>query len=78
MKRTWLWVGVSVIVLAVLYLPSLGIERWSILSWLLVLLCPLIHLLGFHGTHGKHAHTDGGNTAAPQRPSALLKGPDEA
>jgi hypothetical protein len=70
MKRTWLWAGVGVVVLALLYLPSLGIGGWQVFGWLLFLLCPLIHLFGFHGAHGHggQAREDdaAGNDGAPR------------
>ncbi len=68
MKRTWLWVGAAVVALAFLYLPTLGISGGQILVFLLVLLCPLMHLFGMH-RHGGHGSGDSGAV----RPSALDK-----
>jgi len=59
MKRTWLWVGAAAFALALLYLPALGISGGQILVFLLVLLCPLMHLLGMH-RHGGHGSRDSG------------------
>ena len=58
MKRTWLWVGATVLALAFLYLPTLGISGGQILVFLLVLLCPLMHLLGL-SNHGGGEIDDG-------------------
>lgn len=68
MKRTWLWVGAAVVALAFLYLPTLGISGGQILVFLLVLLCPLMHLFGMH-RHGDHGSGDSGAAG----PSALDK-----
>jgi len=80
MRRTWLWAGAGVIVLALLYLPSLGIGSWQALAWLLLLLCPLMHFFGFHahGGHDHGRHTGGANGAAPDRAAAPLEHGDEA
>lgn len=61
----WLWVGVAVMALGFLYLPTLGVGLGQILAFLLVLLCPLPHFLGGH-RHGSHEQ---GDSAGP-RPSA--------
>ena len=75
MKRTWLWVGAAVVALAFLYLPALGISGGQILVFLLVLLCPLMHLFGMH-RHGDHGSGDSG-AAGPSGPSAgQVKAPD--
>jgi len=75
MKRTWLWVGAAVVALAFLYLPTLGISGGQILVFLLVLLCPLMHLFGMH-RHGGHGSGDSG-AAGPSGPSAgQVKAPD--
>jgi hypothetical protein len=68
MKRTWLWVGAAVVALAFLYLPTLGISGGQILVFLLVLLCPLMHLFGMR-RHGDHGSGDSGaaGTSAPDK-----------
>jgi len=53
MKRSWVWMGAAAVVLALLYLPTLGISVGQVFVFLLVLLCPLLHLFGMH-RHGGH------------------------
>ncbi len=75
MKRTWLWIGAAALGLAFLYLPTLGISGGQILVFLLVLLCPLMHLLGMH-RHGGRGSGDSG-APGPSGPSAgQVKAPD--
>jgi hypothetical protein len=66
MKRGWLWIGAAAVVLAFLYLPTLGVSAGQILVFLLVLLCPLLHLFGMH-RHGGHgsAGSDGSGSSSP-------------
>jgi hypothetical protein len=75
MKRTWLWIGAALVALAFLYLPTLGISGGQILVFLLVLLCPLMHLLGMH-RHGGHGSGDSG-APGPSVPDARqVRAPD--
>ena len=57
MKKSWIWIGAAVVALAFLYLPTLGVSAGQLLAFLLVLLCPLMHLFGMH-RHGGHAGHD--------------------
>lgn len=69
MKRSWLWIGAGVVVVAFLTLPTLGIAGGQLLGFALVLLCPLLHFLGFH-SHGRHGHGDGHGEPRAGQPSA--------
>ena len=71
MKRSWLWVGAALLVLAFLYLPSLGVGAGQIFAFLLVLLCPLMHFLGGH-RHGAHG-SGGAGEPEPPAPGAEIK-----
>ncbi|MBI2157884.1 MAG: DUF2933 domain-containing protein [Candidatus Rokubacteria bacterium] len=66
MKRSWLWLGAGVVVLAFLYLPTLGVSVGQILGFLLVLACPLMHFLGGH----RHGGADAKASAPPPAESA--------
>jgi hypothetical protein len=69
MKRTWAWIGAAVLVLAFLYLPSLGIGIGQLLAFLLLLLCPLMHFLGGHrGSHHGSGEVGGNGTSAQRDP----------
>lgn len=51
-KRPWLMiVGCILPLAAVLLLPMFGVSWSTALLFLLVLACPLMHLLGMHGSH---------------------------
>lgn len=51
-RRPWLMIiGCSLPVVAFFVLPFLGISLGTVLVFLLVLACPLMHLLGMHGGH---------------------------
>ncbi len=55
MKRSWLMVvGCSLPLVAVLLLPLLGVSWGTVLVLLMLLVCPLMHLLGMHSGHGGH------------------------
>lgn len=69
MKQKWFWVGAALLVLAIVYLPRVGIGAGQVLVFLLVLLCPLLHLLGGH----RHGAPGGGDTTEGQ-PSAPRSG----
>lgn len=60
MPRSWLWIGAAVLVLAVMAVPTLGVGGGQVAGFLLLLLCPLMHLFGGHrhGTGGA-ARSDG-------------------
>lgn len=61
-KRTWLMViGCSLPIVAVLLLPMFGVSWGTALLFLLVLACPLMHLLGMHGSHH---HPQGGGSGS--------------
>lgn len=63
MTRKWLWIGAAALAVAVLYLPTLGVGLGQIAVFLLVLLCPLMHLLGGH-RHG----AGGAERTEPSKP----------
>ncbi len=59
LNRSWLLTLCLVGLGALLILPSLGVGVGSLFGFLLILLCPLSHLLmmrGGHGGHGGHDH----------------------
>jgi len=58
LNRSWLMTLCLVGLGALLILPSLGISIGSIFGFLLVLLCPLSHLLMMRGGHGRHGGDD--------------------
>ena len=68
LNRSWLMTLCVIGLGALLILPSLGIGIGSIFGFLLVLLCPLSHLLMMRGGHGGHGGHDGGANA-PERPA---------
>jgi hypothetical protein len=55
MKRTWLLLGLSVLLVGAFYLLR---EHWGhalgLLPYALLLACPLLHLFHGHGGHGGH------------------------
>jgi len=59
MARGWLWLVALALAFGVLYLPRLDISWGQVLTFLVLLLCPLMHFLGGHGGHGGHGG-DGG------------------
>lgn len=73
MKRlkTWHLVALAIAIPILYYsLPALGISLWNILLFLLVLACPLFHLLGMHGAHGHGGHAGHGEAGAgPEKAS---------
>jgi hypothetical protein len=79
MKRlkTWHLLALA-IALPILYysLPALGIGLGNILLFLLVLACPLFHLLGMHGAHGHggHARGDEGGSGTDKLPAPQAEG----
>lgn len=56
MKRSWIWIGAATVAAAFLFLSSVGVSASQLLVFLLVLLCPLLHLFGMHGHGGGHKH----------------------
>ncbi len=80
MKRlkTWHLMALAIALPILFYgLPALGISLGSVLVFLLILACPLMHLLGLHGRHG-HAG-QGGTDSDRQKvptPQTNLGGPD--
>ncbi|MBI4537424.1 MAG: DUF2933 domain-containing protein [candidate division NC10 bacterium] len=70
LSRSWLMTLCVVGMGAVLVLPALGISLGSLLAFLLVLLCPLSHLLMMRGMggHGGHGGRDQGTGAGQQSP----------
>jgi len=62
-KRSWLMIiGCSLPVVALVVLPLLGVSWGTALVFLLVLACPLMHLLGMHGGHHQPGSQDGPNS----------------
>lgn len=56
-------VGCTLPLAAVLLLPMFGVNWGTALLFLLVLACPLMHLLGMHGSH----HHPQGRGSRPAR-----------
>ena len=54
MPRSWLWIGAALLALTVVSMPTLGMGGGQVAAFLLLLLCPLMHLFGGHrhGTGG--------------------------
>lgn len=56
-KRTWLLLAASLLLVAAFYVLR---EHWAhvlgLAPYLLLLACPLLHLLHGHGGHGRHHH----------------------
>lgn len=51
-SRSWLMIiGCSLPIVAVFVSLMFGVSRGTALLFLLVLACPLMHLLGMHGSH---------------------------
>jgi hypothetical protein len=62
MSRSWLTALCLVGLGALFVVPALGISIGTLLTFLLVLACPLMHLFmmrGGHGGHGGHDHGAG-------------------
>ncbi|HSB68465.1 MAG TPA: DUF2933 domain-containing protein [Candidatus Methylomirabilis sp.] len=69
LNRSWLMTLCVVGMGALFFLPALGISIGSLFAFLLILLCPLSHLLMMRGAHGGHGgHHHGGST--PERPAS--------
>jgi DUF2933 family protein len=67
LNRSWLMMLCVVGLGALFFLPALGISIGTLFTFLLILLCPLSHLLMMRGGHGGHGgHDHGGST--PERP----------
>jgi hypothetical protein len=78
MKLTRPWLAtLGVIGLGVLFiLPALGISIGTLLTFLLVLACPLMHLFMMRGGHGGHGgHDHGVGTAERPVPDAQASVP---
>ncbi len=75
LNRSWLMTLCVIGLGALLILPSLGIGIGSLFGFLLILLCPLSHLLmmrGGHGGHGGHDHGAGtGDRPVPDAQASL-------
>lgn len=65
MTRGWLWLIVLALAFGVLYLPRLDISWGQVLTFLVLLLCPLMHFFVGHGHGGHGGHGDGGEPGAP-------------
>lgn len=63
MTRGWLWLVALALAFGVLYLPRLDISWGQVLTFLILLLCPLMHFLGGH-RHGGHGGNGGGEPGA--------------
>ncbi len=72
MKRMWLWVGVAVLAVAFVYVPTLGVGWSQILAFLFLLLCPLMHFFGGH-RHGSHGGVEPRENEPPGRTSQEIK-----
>ncbi|MBB3545141.1 MULTISPECIES: DUF2933 domain-containing protein [unclassified Rhizobium] len=59
-SRTWILMAASLGIIVVFFMLR---EHWphalGIAPYLLLLACPLMHLLHGHGGHGGHDHKDG-------------------
>jgi len=73
MPRSWLWIGAAMVGLAVLALPSLGIGGGQVLAFLLLLLCPLMHLFGGH----RHGGGGAGRSGASKPEERAVRAPDD-
>ncbi|OGC00085.1 MAG: hypothetical protein A3G35_02685 [candidate division NC10 bacterium RIFCSPLOWO2_12_FULL_66_18] len=75
LSRSWLMTLCVVGLGALLILPTLGIGIGTLLTFLLILLCPLSHLFmmrGGHGGHGGHDHgTATGERTGPGAQASL-------
>jgi Protein of unknown function (DUF2933) len=60
LNHSWLMVLCVVGMGSVFILPALGISLGSVGTLLLILLCPLSHLLMMRGGHGSHGSNDKG------------------
>ncbi len=87
-KTSWIMMaGCGVMLLAVFLLPALGVRLGGVLPLLMVLLCPLSHLLmmgvmGKGHDYGEHRRADARGRAAhlasPHSPIALPAPTDRA
>jgi cbb3-type cytochrome oxidase subunit 3 len=51
-KRFWLMaIGCGLPLVALVVLPAMGVAWGTILFFIVLLLCPLMHLFGMHGSH---------------------------
>jgi hypothetical protein len=73
-NRSWLMVLCVVGMGSVFILPALGIPLGSIGSLLLILLCPLSHLLMMRGGHGNHAGQGKGTGSGEPLASQVVTG----
>lgn len=67
LNRSWLMTLCVIGLGALLILPSLGISIGTLLTFLLILLCPLSHFFMMRGGHGSHGGHDHG-ASPPERP----------
>ena len=72
LNRSWLMTLCVVGMGAVLILPAMGISLGSLLGFLLILLCPLSHLLMMRGGHGGHGHAPGPADGVSEAPRPAL------
>lgn len=74
LNRSWLMTLCVVGMGAVLILPALGIGLGSIFGLLLILLCPLSHLLMMRGMggHAGHGHAPGPADRTAEAPPPAL------
>ena len=72
MPRSWLWIGAAIVGVAVLALPSLGIGGGQILAFLVLLLCPLMHLFGGH----RHGGGGAGRPGLSKADERAVRAPD--
>lgn len=59
LSRSWLMTLCVAGLGALFILPALGISIGTLLTFLLILLCPLSHLFMMRGGHGGHDHGAG-------------------
>ena len=72
LNRSWLMTLCVVGMGAVLILPALGISIGTLLTFLLILLCPLSHFLMMRGGHGSHEHAPGPAEGTAEVPRPVL------
>jgi hypothetical protein len=61
------WVAIGFIGVASYFLiTEHAAHLASILPWLLIAACPLMHLFMHHGGHGRHDHRSGGSATRPE------------
>ncbi len=71
-NQSWLMALCVVGMGAVLILPALGISIGTLLTFLLILLCPLSHLFMMRGGHGGHEHALGPADGTAEVPRPVL------